>query len=132
MYKLRLDRDGITPIMFLDALMFIPGSDENAAYINEAMRETFVIRFNKHYSSIAYKKAIKFGPESIEMILVPTLYEETKMGEDPKIPREITKQEAIDMVKPVLDDWQKYFGLPKNGHTAKLFADMLKKDFIVK
>ena len=131
MYTLDIKKDGDLPIMFLDAMTFIPVLHEGSTYIDEAKRETFVIRFNKHYSKIAFKKFVNISSIPTAVILVPELYEEKKMGETPEPPQEISKTEVLKMIKPTISQWKTIFGL-KGPKLKVLFYRMLKKHFIIK
>lgn len=127
MYKLDADRDGDLPIVFLDALTFIPALYEGISYADMAKRTTFVIRFNKHYSH----NANKITHDGHEMVAVCDLYDERKMGEDPEPPQTISKAEAKKLVAELVDNWKNIFKL-SNGDIRTWWYAYRKKRLIIK
>ena len=127
MYKLDINKDGSLPLVFLDALTFIPALYEGCSYIDEAKRETFVMRFNKHYSAVAEKKV----HDGHEILAVCALYDEKKMGEDPEPPQIVTKTEAKEIVAALVAQWKDLFGLT-NADIKKYWYEYRNKRLIIK
>ena len=133
MYKISVEKDNEIPLMFLDSMTFIPALYEGCSRADEAKQETFVIRFNKHYAPIAMKVKVAFPgwPSPAPVILIPAVYDEKKMGDDPEPPQEISKADLKALIRPTIDQWRTIFKL-NNTEIKDNWRIMIKKNFKIK
>lgn len=110
MYKISIDEDQRRPIIFLDAVTFIPGLTEGSTDADEGARDEFVDKFNKRYSAAAERKIVpipngKGGTTNLDCIVV------CELSEDDGEIRKMTKKEYDEFKKAVVRQWKDIFGM---------------------
>lgn len=114
MYKISVENDNKRPIIFLDAVTFIPGLTEGSTDADEEARDEFVDKFNKRYSSAAERKIVpipdgKGGTAHIDCVVV------CEFSEDDGEIHKMTKKEYDEFKKAVVRQWKDIFGLGSSG-----------------